>query len=123
MGLALDVGLGGFALVVEGIEVLFETGVRRHAGVDGPSEPRLLALRRHSAAPLGRKATDLAAWAALAVILAGDLRPDRNPKKRWPFQLVPVIALEPRSPKLTKSPRSAPKPCSPTPLIGSPSTS
>ena len=35
---------------------------------------------RDSAAPLGRKATDLAALSALAVILAGDLRPDRNPK-------------------------------------------
>src|SRR5271166_6793878 len=50
-------------------------------------------LKRHSAAPLGRKATDLAALSALAVILAGDLRPDRNPTKRWPIQLVPVIAL------------------------------
>src|SRR5271166_3157466 len=58
-----------------------------------PASQTLLALKRHSAAPLGRKATDLAALSALAVILAGDLRPDRNPKKRWPFQLVPVIAL------------------------------
>src|SRR5271166_5815150 len=58
-----------------------------------PASQTLLALQRHSAAPLGRKATDLAALSALAVILAGDLQPDRNPKKRWPFQLVPVIAL------------------------------
>src|SRR5271166_5439563 len=39
-----------------------------------PASQTLLALKRHSAAPLGRKATDLAALSALAVILAGDLK-------------------------------------------------
>ena len=83
MGLAPDIGHRGFALVVEGIEVLFEADVGRHSGVDGAAEPRLRSLRRHG----------IASSASVALQIRLDWRPTLSPKKRWPFQLVPVMAL------------------------------
>src|SRR5271165_5473296 len=41
MGLALNVGLGSLALVVEGVEVLLQTRAGGDAGIDGAEEPRL----------------------------------------------------------------------------------
>ena len=38
MGLALDVGLGGLALRVEGVEVLLQPMLGRDPGVDGAAQ-------------------------------------------------------------------------------------
>ena len=95
MGLALDIGLRGFALIVERVELLLETAVGGDAGVNCAPEARLMRLRRHGTAP-GCGGVDGVAFAGLAFArsaIASVWRPDRKPKKRWPFQLVPVIAL------------------------------
>ena len=68
MGLALDIGLGGLALRVERVEVLLEPVIGRHPRVDGAAQ-RLWAGLGHPASFLSRR-----------------------PKKRGPFQRVPVIA-------------------------------
>ena len=49
MGLAPDIGFGCFALVVEGVEILFEACVGRDAGVDRASQPRFAACGHHAA--------------------------------------------------------------------------
>ena len=89
----IDLTLGRLALVIEGVEVLLETGVGGDAGVDGASEPRLPQIGRHGGAPGRSRAQEAGALPAPAAMLLGALRPERRPKKRWPFQLVPVIAL------------------------------
>ena len=117
MGLAPDIGLGCLALVVEGVEILFEPGVGGDAGVDRAAEPLLAPVDRHGAAPMSGSAVIAslvgsgrhARWSVAALpfqpsdhrapfsVLAPPFPhgrpPERSPKKRWPFQLVPVIAL------------------------------
>ena len=39
MGLALDIGLGCLALVVEGVKILVEAMIGRDPGVDGAAQP------------------------------------------------------------------------------------
>ena len=68
MRLALDVGFGRLALVVEGVELLLEPMLGRDPGVDGAAQR------------LGPRSR-----------LASTTR-SRRPKKRGPFQLVPVMA-------------------------------
>ena len=65
MGLALDVGLGGLALRVERIEILLQPMLGRDPGVDGAAQTLDLPLHHETS---------------------------RRPKKRGPFQRVPVMA-------------------------------
>ena len=65
MGLALDVGLGGLALRVEGVEILLQPLLGRDPGVDGTAQTLDLPLHHETS---------------------------RRPKKRGPFQRVPVMA-------------------------------
>src|ERR1700733_5742349 len=111
MSLALDVGFRGLPLIVERVELLLQAMLSRDAGLDGATQYRFASLRSHgdAACRLGRRAK--AAWPSL---LGVEAAPDeaasqspaprgiiagrsdlavRKPKKRWPFQLVPVIAL------------------------------
>ena len=67
MGLALDVGLGGLALVVEGVELLLQPVLGRDPGVDGAAQ----AWRLH-----GERS-----------VLPSRSPRSRRPKKRGPFQL------------------------------------
>ena len=110
-GLALQVGSRGLPLIVERVELLLQAMLSRDAGVDGAAQYRFATLRPHgeAACRLGRPAK--AAPPSLIGVEAApdevasqspDLRgtvADREdlavckPKKRWPFQLVPVIAL------------------------------
>src|ERR1700751_225624 len=111
MSLALDVGLRCLPLIVERVELLLQAMLSRDAGVDRAAQRRFAFLRSHgdAARRLGRRAK--AAPRSLIGVEAApdeaasqspDLRgtiPDRSdlavrkPKKRWPFQLVPAIAL------------------------------
>ena len=50
MGLALDIGLGGLALVVEGVELLVEAMLGRDPGVDGAAQ-RFCGDRLHGSTP------------------------------------------------------------------------
>src|ERR1700722_697538 len=111
MSLALDVGFRGLPLIVERVELLLEAMLSRDAGVDGAAQYRFASLRSHgeAACRLGRGAKaaspsliGVEATSDEAASQSPDLRgtiPDRSdlaarkPKKRWPFQLVPVIAL------------------------------
>ena len=68
MGLALDVGLGGLALGVERVELLLQPMLGRDPGVDGAAQT----------------------LDARLFMLPG--APSRRPKKRGPFQRVPVMA-------------------------------
>src|SRR4051794_9332405 len=70
MGLALDVGLRGLALGVEGVEVLLKTVLGRDPRVDRAAQ-RLRGWAGHERSP--------GFW-------------PRRPKKRGPFQRVPVMA-------------------------------
>src|SRR3984957_15742800 len=111
MSLALDVGFRCLPLIVERVELLLQAMLRRDAGVDGAAQRRFAFLRSHgdAACRLGRRAK-AAPPSLLGVEAASDEAasqspdlpgtiPDRSdltvrkPKKRWPFQLVPVIAL------------------------------
>jgi hypothetical protein len=98
-------------LVVERVELLLQAMLRRDAGVDGAAQHRFASLRSHgdAACRFGRRAKaappsliGVEAAPEEAASRSPDLRgtiPDRSdlavrkPKKRWPFQLVPVIAL------------------------------
>jgi hypothetical protein len=112
MSLALDVGFRRLPLIVERVELLLQAMLSRDAGVDGAAQYRFASLRFHgeAACRLGRRAKAAppsligleAAASDKAASQSPDLRgtiPDRSdlavrkPKKRWPFQLVPVIAL------------------------------
>src|SRR3984957_4686763 len=111
MSLALDVGFRRLPLIVERVELLLQAMLGRDAGVDGATQYRFASLRFHgeAACRLGRRAKaappsliGLEAAPDEAASQSPDLRgtiPDRcdlavrKPKKRWPFQLVPVIAL------------------------------
>ena len=111
VGLALDVGLGGLALIVERVELLLQAMLGRDAGVDRAAQRRFASLRSHgdAACRLDRRAKaappsliGVEAASDAAVSRSPDLRGTiavrsdlavRKPKKRWPFQLVPVIAL------------------------------
>ena len=101
MGLALDVGFGGLALVVEGGEGLIEPVLGGFAGVDRAAQSLGgLGLRRqglgmqrlggrcHHAIPPA--ATAMNGSSPLLGALVTTL--SRSPKKRGPFQRVPVIA-------------------------------
>src|SRR5271169_4502238 len=112
MSLALDVGFRGLPLIVERVELLLQAMLGRNAGVDGAAQRRFTSLRSHgdAACRLGRRAK-AGAWPSLIGVEAASdeaasqsLDPRgtiadcsdlavRKPKKRWPFQLVPVIAL------------------------------
>src|SRR5215204_3467652 len=70
VGLALHVSSPGLALRIERVEVLLEAVLGRHTGVDSAAQ-RLRAGLDHRPEPF---------WS-------------RRPKKRGPFQRVPVIAL------------------------------
>src|SRR3984957_6961763 len=112
MSLALDVGFRCLPLIVERVELLLQAMLSRDAGVDGAAQRRFASLRSHgeAACRLGCRAKAAspsligveAALSDKAASQSPDLRgaiPDRSdlavrkPKKRWPFQLVPVIAL------------------------------
>jgi hypothetical protein len=99
MRLALDVGLACLPLGVEGVEVLFEPLLGRDARIDGAPQAASGRLILHGdASPAGapfalqtavlflllRRSAPTSAWGVF---------PWRSPKKRWPFQVVPVIAL------------------------------
>src|SRR6202035_40699 len=109
MRLALDIGLAGFPLGIERVEFEIEVVLGRFAGVDraalGLGNDRLHGLRSPSptgglcAAPAG---CDLAARIRRRLLFgagdtlaasgkAVDSAPLRSPKKRGPFQLVPVM--------------------------------
>src|SRR5689334_20166346 len=111
MSLALDVGFRCLPLIVERVELLLQAMLGRDAGVDGAAQRRFASLRSHgdAACRLGRRA-NAAPPSLIGVERASDAAvsqsPDlggtiadrsdlavRKPKKRWPFQLVPVIAL------------------------------
>src|SRR3984957_21155938 len=111
MSLALDVGFRGLPLIVERVELLLQAVLGRDAGVDCAAQRRFASLRSHcedaclldrrpKAAPrslIGVEAVSDEA-ASQPLELRGTI-PDLSdlavckPKKRWPFQLVPVIAL------------------------------
>ena len=111
VGLALDVGFRCLPLIVERVELLLQAMLGRDAGVHGAAQRRFASLRSHgdAARRLGRRAN--AAPPSLIGVegapdAAASQSPDlrwiiadrsdlavRKPKKRWPFQLVPVIAL------------------------------
>src|SRR3984885_8699164 len=111
MGLALDVGFRCLPLIVERVELLLQAMFGRDAGVDGAAQRRFASLRSHgdAARRLGRRAKaapssliGVEAASGEAASQTPDLRGTfadrsdlavRKPKKRWPFQLVPVIAL------------------------------
>jgi hypothetical protein len=111
MGLALDVGFRGLPLIVERVELLLQAMLSRDAGVDGAAQYRFASLRSHgdAACRLGcrakagpRSLIGVEAASDEAASQSPDLRRTtadrsdpavRKPKKRWPFQLVPVIAL------------------------------
>ena len=92
-GLALDIGFTRFALSVERVEVLFESMIGRHARVD-----RTAANLVGSPCPsFGSCALHGRLSASARSHMVG-LRSDwdrltRIPKKRGPFQRVPVIAM------------------------------
>src|ERR1700722_1817054 len=111
MSLALDVGFRGLPLIVERVELLLQAMLSRDAGVDCAAQRRFGSLRFHgdAARRLGRRAK-----AAPPSLIGVEGAPDeaasqspelrdtladrsdpavRKPKKRWPLQLVPVIAL------------------------------
>src|SRR6202023_3975674 len=110
MRLALDIGLAGFPLGIERVEFEIEVVFGRFAGVDraalGLGNDRLHGLRSPSPtrglcpAPAG---CDLAARMRRRLLFgagdtlaasgkAVDSAPLRSPKKRGPFQLVPVMS-------------------------------
>ena len=98
--LALDVGLARLPLGVEGVEVLFEPLVGRDPRIDRAaqaascqSDPswRASPPTRHSLLAVGGRSFPL--FRRSAPSSAAAAFPCRSPKKRWPFQLVPVIAL------------------------------
>ena len=111
VGLALDLGFRGLSLIVERVELMLQAVLGRDAGVDGAAQRRFASLRSHgdAACRLDRRAK--AAPPSLIGVEAASCEaasqsPDqrgtiadrsdpavRKPKKRWPFQLVPVIAL------------------------------
>ena len=111
MGLALDIGFGGLPLSVEGVELLLQTMLSRNAGIDCAAHRRFASLRSHGEdACLLRRLPKAASPSLIGIEAASDEAasqtldlqwtiPDRSdlavrkPKKRWPFQLVPVIAL------------------------------
>ena len=98
--LALDVGLAGFALGVERVELEVEIMLGRFPGVDRAAEklaPWFLGTWLHGATlgPLAR--TDerrrLSRRAVLAGICSASIAPaPRRPKNRGPFHFVPVIS-------------------------------
>ena len=99
MRLAFDVGLRRLPLGVEGVEVLFEPLVGRDARIDRAAETALGHRILHGDAfPAD---PPFAPWEAVLSLLFrrsaaasdGAVFPWRSPKKRWPFQFVPVIAL------------------------------
>jgi hypothetical protein len=93
MRLALDIGLAGFSLRVEGIEVLFKTRVGGDAGVDGatnggghvasPAREGSLSLCDVRRAPTSRPRA--LGSPALFVLWS-------RAKKRRPFHRTPVMA-------------------------------
>src|SRR5450432_1014483 len=108
MGLAPDIGLRSLALVVERVELLLHAVFGGDAGVDGAAKIVLALLRFHRAtpeprrpgcgppSPTARGSADRAASSGAPatgrrLIFGGSSREGRNPKKRWPFQVVPVI--------------------------------
>src|SRR6516225_10204452 len=99
MRLALDIGLRRLPLGVEGVEVLFKPLVGRDPGVDRAAQTALgCQILHRGVSPDG--ASRQAAAAALPFLFrwsdapsAATVFPWRSPKKRWPFQFVPVIAL------------------------------
>ena len=111
MGLALDVGLRRFSLIVERVELLLQAMLGRNAGVDGAAESWLVSVGSHGVAASGLDPEAETARLSLIGVEAASGgaasrtpglrrtiadRSDlavRKPKNRWPFQLVPVIAL------------------------------
>ncbi|YBW38421.1 hypothetical protein ACMYR2_0925 [Nitrobacter sp. TKz-YC01] len=71
MRLTSDIGLGCIILGIQRVELLIKAGVRRHPGIDRAPDNTVV-VRLHVRTPLPF--------------------PARRPKKRGPFQFVPVIA-------------------------------
>ena len=86
MSLALDIGLAGFPLRIELVELEVEVMFSGFAGVDRTALP-FWRLRRHSALLLLRRGRLSVAASMLSDLSMLNLRP----KNFGPFQLVPVI--------------------------------
>src|ERR1700733_3438847 len=99
MRLALDVGLARLPLGVEGIEILLKPLLGRDARIDGAPQaaPDRLVLHGEASpadAPFALQAlVPFLLFRRSVPTSAGVVFPWRSPKKRWPFQVVPVIAL------------------------------
>src|ERR1700723_1207337 len=99
MRLAFDVGLRGLPLGVEGVEVLFKPLLGRDARIDGATQAASGRLILHgdaspADAPFAlQTAVPFLLFRRSAPASGAGVFPWRSPKKRWPFQLVPVIAL------------------------------
>src|SRR3989442_16026378 len=92
MGLALDVGLAGFSLGIERVELEVEVMLGRLAGVDRAAKDLSFGwLHRCTFLPPRSKAGALAA-ACSPSISSRRLTAGRSQKKRSPFQAVPVMA-------------------------------
>src|SRR5260370_18693695 len=118
MGLAFDIGFGGFPLRVERVELVLQRRLGGYPRVDRAAQARPCHGSFHEGIPAGAEITakrsSFALTAFEAVSLAIDPRPSRgttrrlpprvlaptgapfvwrSPKNLWPFQLVPVTAL------------------------------
>jgi hypothetical protein len=97
MRLALNVGLTRLPLGVEGVEILFEALICRDARIDRAAFGRVILQSDASLADapfaLQEAVLSLLFRRSAPASAAAGVFPWRSPKKRWPFQLVPVIAL------------------------------
>src|SRR5215470_12890380 len=99
VGLALDIGLAGFALGIERVEFEVEIMLGRFARVDrAAKDPSLGRLHRCTFAARGetlpprRRERPRPPWACSPSLSSRRSAPARNPKKRGPLQAVPVMA-------------------------------
>jgi hypothetical protein len=98
MRLTLDVGLRRPPLGVEGIEALFEPQVRRDTRLDGATETAFVHLLHDVCLQTMRRSAIVTAngpsfFRCILSSTIGAGFPWQSPKKRWPFQVVPVITL------------------------------
>jgi hypothetical protein len=106
MGLTLDVGFRSLALVVEGVEVLLKAGVGGDARIDGAAKDDLAFVPFHRLTSWKARACrggdtpvsidSFVVGVALLSLFEAPLLAGFSPKKRCPFQFVPVIALATR---------------------------
>src|SRR5271156_5326642 len=94
MSLTLDVGLRSVSLGVEGVEVLLKPLVGRNPCIDRAAQAASGRVILHDdASPADAPFALLEAVLFLLFRRSAPAFPWRSPKKRWPFQLVPVIAF------------------------------